>query len=176
MGAHVGGSWSHTTARTQTLPFRAATAMFGHLGFEWDLATASAEDRAGVAQVIALHKRFRPMLHGGRTVRVDHPDASALVHGVVASDLGEALFCYAQLSTTDATTPLPLRLVGLDPARRYRVVRLLLPGATWSPGKHEPRWYAEGLEADGALLAHVGVPLGVHVPESATLVHVREIV
>ncbi len=175
MGAHVGGPWSHTTARTQTLPFRAATALFGHLGFEWDLATASAEDRAGVAQVIALHKRFRPLLHGGRTVRVDHPDPSALVHGVVATDLGEALFCYAQLSTTDATTPLPMRLVGLDPARRYRVVRLLLPGATWSPGKHEPRWYAEGLEADGALLAQVGLPLGVHVPESATLVHVREV-
>ncbi|MDA8434468.1 MAG: alpha-galactosidase [Actinomycetales bacterium] len=172
MGAHVGPTWSHTTARTHTLPFRAATALFGHLGFEWDLATASAEDRAGVAQVIEVHKRFRPLLHGGRTVRVDHPDGSALVHGVVAPDRGEALFCYAQLSTTDATTPVPMRLVGLDPARRYRVERVLLPGATWSPGKSAPRWYDAGLEADGALLAQVGVPLGVHVPESATLVHV----
>jgi alpha-galactosidase len=172
MGAHVGPTWSHTTARTHTLPFRAATALFGHLGFEWDLATASAEDRAGVAQVIEVHKRFRPLLHGGRTVRVDHPDASALVHGVVAPDRGEALFCYAQLSTTDATTPVPLRLVGLDPARRYRVVRVLMPGANWSPGKSTPRWYDVGLEADGVLLAELGVPLGVHVPESATLVHV----
>ncbi len=172
MGAHVGPTWSHTTARTHTLPFRAATALFGHLGFEWDLATAGAEDRAGVAQVIEVHKRFRPLLHGGRTVRVDHPDASALVHGVVAPDGREALYCYAQLSTTDTTTPVPMRLAGLDPARRYRVVRVLMPGANWSPGKSAPRWYDEGLEADGALLGQVGVPLGVHVPESATLVHV----
>ncbi len=171
MGAHVGPPWSHSTARTQTLPFRAATAFFGHLGFEWDLASATDEDRAGVAQIIALHKRFRPLLHGGRTVRVDHPDSSAVVHGVVAHDGSEAVYSYAQCTTTDATTPAPVRLAGLDPARRYHVERLPLPGATWSPGKSEPRWYAEGLEADGALLAEVGVPLGVHVPESATLLH-----
>ena len=173
MGAHVGPTWSHTTARTHTLPFRAATALFGHLGFEWDLAGASAEDRAGVAQVIELHKRHRALLHHGRTVRIDHPDASALVHGVVAADGGEALYCYAQCSTTDATTPVPVRLVGLDPSRRYRVERLALPGATWSPGKHHPAWYDDGLEADGALLSLVGLPLGVHVPESATLIHAR---
>jgi len=171
MGAHVGPTWSHTTARMHALPFRAATAMFGHLGFEWDLATASAEDRAGVAQVIEVHKRHRDLLHHGRVVRVDHPDTSALVHGVVAHDGSEALFSYAQLTTTDATTPAPMRLVGLDPARRYRVERVGLPGAVWSPGKNHPAWYDEGLVADGALLSFVGLPLGVHVPESATLVH-----
>jgi len=171
MGAHVGPTWSHTTARTHSLPFRAATAMFGHLGFEWDLATATPEDRAGVAQVIEVHKRHRPLLHHGRTVRVDHPDSSAMVHGVVAHDGSEALFSYAQLTTTDATTPAPLRLVGLDPQRRYRVTRVALPGAVWSPGKHHPAWYDDGLDADGALLSVVGLPLGVHVPESATLVH-----
>ncbi|HEY5134814.1 MAG TPA: alpha-galactosidase [Candidatus Nanopelagicales bacterium] len=172
MGAHVGPTWSHTTARTHTLPFRAATAMFGHLGFEWDLASATAEDRAGVAQVIEVHKRHRALLHHGRTVRIDHPDGSAIAHGVVAPDRSEALYSYAQLSTTDATTPVPLRLAGLDPARRYRVERVTLPGATWSPGKHHPAWYDDGLVADGALLVQVGVPLGVHVPESATLLHI----
>jgi len=90
---------------------------------------------------------------------------------VVAPDRSEALYSYAQLSTTDATTPVPLRLAGLDPARRYRVERVALPGATWSPGKHHPAWYDDGLVADGALLVQVGVPLGVHVPESATLLH-----
>ena len=89
----------------------------------------------------------------------------------MAHDRGEALYSYAQLSTSDATTPVPLRLAGLDPARRYRVERVALPGATWSPGKHYPAWYDDGLVADGALLGQVGVPLGVHVPESATLLH-----
>jgi alpha-galactosidase len=89
----------------------------------------------------------------------------------VAHDGSEALFSYAQLTTTDATTPAPLRLVGLEPSRRYRVKRVALPGAVWSPGKHHPAWYDDGLVADGALLSLVGLPLGVHVPESATLVH-----
>jgi len=145
--------------------------MFGHLGFEWDLVTASAEDRAGVAQVIAVHKRFRSLLHGGRTVRVDHADPSALAHGVVAHDGSEALFSYAQLDSTSATGPSPLRLVGLTPGRRYRVERIVLPGANWDPGKRHPSWYDDGLEADGGLLVELGVPLAVHVPEQATLVH-----
>jgi alpha-galactosidase len=171
MGAHVGPTWSHTTARTHTLPFRGATALFGHLGFEWDLASATDEDRAGVAGVIETHKRFRPLLHHGRTVRVEHPDPAAYAHGVVAHDGGEALFCYAQLTSSDQAVPLPVRLVGLDPARRYRVERVLLPGAQWDPGRSHPAWYDVGLEADGALLAQVGIPLGVHVPEMATLIH-----
>jgi alpha-galactosidase len=171
MGAHVGGAWSHTTTRTQTLPFRGATALFGHLGFEWNLLHASAEDRAGIAAIIALHKQFRPLLHSGDVVRVDHPDASALVHGVVAPDRGEALFCYAQLETTDATIPVPVRLVGLDPARRYRVERVVIPGANFDPGKHHPSWYDAPVEVGGDVLATVGLPLAVHVPESATLVH-----
>ncbi len=173
MGAHIGGEWAHTTARRQWFPFRAATAFFGHLGLEWNLLHASAEDRAAVAETIARHKALRHLLHHGRTVRVDHPDGSALVHGVVAHDRGEALFSYAQLTAPDRTAPAPMRLVGLDPDRAYRVERLLLPGANWAPGKHEPSWYAEGLEASGALLAQLGVPVGIHVPEQATLVHVR---
>ncbi|MFN8168230.1 MAG: alpha-galactosidase [Candidatus Nanopelagicales bacterium] len=171
MGAHVGGAWSHTTTRTQTLPFRAATALFGHLGFEWNLLHASAEERAGIAAVVALHQRFRPLLHSGDVVRVDHPDDSAVVHGVVAGDGSQALFSYAQLTTTDAVIPVPVRLVGLDPARRYRVERVLVPGANYDPGKHHPSWYDEPVVVGGDVLATVGLPLGVHVPESATLVH-----
>lgn len=171
MGAHVGGAWSHTTARTQTLPFRAATALFGHLGFEWNLSAASDEDRAGVAQVIEVHKRFRSLLHTGRVVRVDHADPSALVHGVVARDGSEALFAYAQLTASALTVPVPARLVGLDPARRYRVERVLLPGANWDMQRHHPSWYDAPIEVAGDVLAEVGLPMGVHVPEQATLIH-----
>ena len=37
---------SHTTLRQHSLTFRAITALWGHLGIEWDL-TALADDRAG---------------------------------------------------------------------------------------------------------------------------------
>jgi alpha-galactosidase len=172
MGAHVGGEWAHTTARRHWFPFRAGTALFGHLGLESNLLHASSEERASIAALVATYTTLRPLLHSGRTVRVDHPDPSALVHGVVAHDRDEALYAYAQLTSPDRSAPAPMRLVGLDPERRYRVERLLIPGANWEPGKRSPAWYADGLEASGALLEQVGLPLAVHVPEQVTLVRV----
>lgn len=172
MGAHVGPPRSHTTGRTHTLAFRALTSLFGHLGFEWDIATATEDDRVAIAEIIAVYRHFRPLLHGGRVVRVDHPDASAYVHGVVASDRSEALYSYVQLTSTAKSTPLPVRLQGLEPTRRYQVRRILLPGADVNPGRRQPSWFDEGLIASGALLSQVGIPMRVHLPESGTLVHV----
>ena len=40
-GAHVSAPTSHTTHRTLSLDFRAATALFGAFGIEWDLTEAS---------------------------------------------------------------------------------------------------------------------------------------
>jgi alpha-galactosidase len=173
MGAHIGPTQSHTTGRVHTLAFRAATAFFGHLGLEWNLVTASDQDRAGIAQVIALHKQLRPLLHSGTVVRGDHPDPSALVHGVVAADRTEAVFAYVQLASSATTVPLPARLPGLDPARRYHVRRLPLPGEDQQPGKLRPDWWDTALVADGATLSSVGLSMAVHHPESATLLHLR---
>ena len=41
VGAHVSAPTSHTTGRTLPLDFRAATALFGSFGIEWDLTDAS---------------------------------------------------------------------------------------------------------------------------------------
>src|SRR5699024_4522298 len=43
MGSHLASGRSPTTGRLHSLGFRAATAVFGHLGIEWDLAGASEE-------------------------------------------------------------------------------------------------------------------------------------
>ena len=43
MGSHIASGRSHTTGRDHDLGFRAGTAIFGHLGIEWDLAEASDE-------------------------------------------------------------------------------------------------------------------------------------
>ena len=37
LGAHVGGPVAHTTGRHASLGFRAATALLGHFGMEWDV-------------------------------------------------------------------------------------------------------------------------------------------
>ena len=60
IGVHLGGPTAHTTGRTHGLDFRAATALIGHMGLEWDLRKVDPDDRARVAAWVSLHKRLRP--------------------------------------------------------------------------------------------------------------------
>ena len=97
LGAHVSAPFSHQTGRYMPLALRCATALFGHLGIEWDLTQASDEELAGLAAWIGLYKQHRTLIHTGRVVRVDTPDDTAWMHGVVASDRSAALMSHVQL-------------------------------------------------------------------------------
>ena len=171
MGAHIGPPRSHTTGRRQSLPFRAATAMFGHLGVEWNLLELNDVERAQLAEVIAIHKRFRSLLHGGDSVRFD-TDPSSAAHGVYSADRSEALISFAQLVTAESLVPAPLRMPGLDPAKRYRIERIGLPGggAERGPSRSSPQWLRVGAEMTGRELAVLGLQLPVMNPESALLI------
>jgi hypothetical protein len=114
MGAHIGPTRSHTTGRVHTLAFRAATAMFGHLGIEWDVTRLDERDRTALAGAIALHQRFRPLLHGGDTVRFD-VEEPFLAHGVYATDRSEALVCWVGFWAV--TRHEDVRVVGKDHQR-----------------------------------------------------------
>jgi alpha-galactosidase len=175
MGAHIGPERAHTTGRVHTLAFRAATALFGHLGVEWNVASLSDAEAAQLGEVIEVHKQFRPLLHQGDVVRFDHPGEAALAHGVYAPDRSEALVCFVQLRTAGSLIPAPLRLPGLEPAGRYDVRHIPLPGERFGPGRTQPAWLAEGMQLSGAELGALGVQLPVLHPESALLVHLRRV-
>jgi alpha-galactosidase len=172
MGAHIGPRRSHTTGRRHTLAFRAATALFGHLGVEWNVVRLDVDERAQLADAIALHKRFRPLLHSGDVVRFD-TEVAYLAHGMYAADRSEALVSFAQLTTGPSLTPPPLRLPGLDPDRRYRVEHVALPGERWGLASTQPAWLADGVELTGRQLAAHGLRPPVLHPESAVLLHLR---
>jgi alpha-galactosidase len=170
MGAHIGPTRAHTTGRVHTLAFRAATAMFGHLGVEWNVARLEEDRRAQLAAAIAVHKRFRPLLHTGDTVRFD-TEPVYCAHGVYAADRSEALVSFAQLATAASLTPPALRLPGLDPDARYRVEHVALPGERWGMALSQPTWLTDGTELTGRQLAAHGIRPPVMHPESAVLVH-----
>jgi alpha-galactosidase len=164
---------AHTTGRVHALSFRAVTALFGHAGIEWDVAAAEPGERAGLAEWVRVHRAERDLLHGGDVVRVDHPDPSAWVHGVVAADRSRALFAYVQLTTSAAEVPAAVRLPGLDPDRMYRVAPVSVAGLPWGLQKAPPPWYAAGgVELSGRVLAEVGVRLPVLNPEQALVLRV----
>jgi alpha-galactosidase len=151
VGSHVGPPRAHTTGRSHDLSFRAATALFGHFGIEWDIAAASPEERAELGAWIERYKHFRALLHSGDVVRADLPDPTYALHGVVAADRSEALFCFVALATSAYERPGAVRLPGLDPDRTYRVMEATLTGRA---------------------LATVGLQMPLVAPEQAVLIEV----
>ena len=164
VGSHVGPSTAHTTGRTHTLGFRAATAVFGHFGIEWDVATAGRAEREELAEWIALYKRERALLHNGTVVVGDHPDPTVSVHGVVAADRSAGLFAVTALATSTRATPVPVRLPGLDGRRSYRLQPV---GRAPAFASVTTGWVGEGpVVARGDLLTKVGISLPVLRPET----------
>ncbi|GAB2573263.1 alpha-galactosidase [Kribbella endophytica] len=174
IGCHVGPPKAHTTGRTQTLAFRATTALFGHFGIEWDISAASAEEREELAGWVALHKELRPLLHTGRVVRADRGPEDFLLHGVVAQDGSRAVFGAVQLTQSITSDQGRVRLPGLDATRTYRVTKVQTPGA--QPRNNAPWWVDGGhVELNGAALANVGVQVPAQWPENAILLDVQAI-
>ena len=158
LGAHVSAPFSHQTGRYVPLPFRCATALFGHLGIEWDITQASPAELADLTAWIALYKEHRALIHTGRMIRLDTPDDTAWMHGVIAADQSAALMSYVQLDEPRNDQPAALRVPGLDPGRRYRVTNI-------TPG--QPPLRRAGLvsdlvpqvEAAGSALAGIGLAI-----------------
>ncbi|MDQ1085213.1 MULTISPECIES: alpha-galactosidase [Microbacterium] len=193
MGSHIASGRSHTTGRWHDLSFRAATALFGHLGIEWNLRIATDEERAELRSWIAFYKQHRPLLHRGLLVRLDHPDDTIAVNGVVALDGSAAVYSYASLARAAVVSPGRVRLPGLIPDATYRVVpevpeplpNRITPARWWGfdpapavPYHGGPLWLEgtdPGVEMSGALLATAGVMAPLLYPETAVVYSVTRI-
>lgn len=138
MGSHIATGISHTTGRAHDLGFRAATAIFGHLGIEWDLRQATETERVDLAAWIAFYKQWRVLIGTGSLVRVD-TDPSQVAKGIVAADGSAALFSFASVDRPVVVQRGPVRFPGLEPERRYRVEPLTI-GRPPS-GLRTPAWW-----------------------------------
>lgn len=172
MGAHVGPTRSHTTGRSHTVAFRGATALFGHLGVEWNLLQATESERAQLAAVIEVHKRHRSLLHGGRTMRIDMDDPALSAFAVVSLDQDEAMVSVSQIATSRGLPVGVVRIPGLDPVRTYRVERLALDQRELGKAKQQPAWL-DGVDVTGRQLGTAGLTLPVLNPETALLLHLQ---
>ena len=174
-GAHVSSPTSLPTWRTLGLDFRAATALFGAFGIEWDLTTAAEHDLDRLADWVARYRRLRPLLHSGRVVRPESSDPAVLLHGVLAGDRSEGLLAHVQLDESAHSRGVSVRVSGLEPSAAYRLawegpIDPWAVSRSSAPPPHGPLGEAT---ITGAALATRGFWMPRRRPETVTLVHLR---
>jgi alpha-galactosidase len=174
VGTHIGGPQAHTTLRRHDLGFRAVTALWGHLGIEWDLTSVTEAELAELAGWVEVHKQNRDLLHTGTVVNIDHPDPAIWAHGVVSVDRREALFAVTTVRRSETWPPGRIRLPGLDPALAY-AVRLAHPVPLHDVTTSLPRWTQGPVAVPGQVLAVSGVELLPLHPEHAFLMKVSAV-
>lgn len=178
LGAHVSSPNSHQTGRTFGLDFRAATALFGSFGIEWDLTEAAPDDLDRLAQWCARYRRLRPLLHSGRMVRIDTSDPTVLAHGVIAADARSALIAHVQLDESAHNRGVVLKIPRLDREASYR-----LEWAGPVDDAHlsvapplDPAGPTRGVPLSGAVLADLGIWLPRRRPETIQLIWLNTLV
>jgi alpha-galactosidase len=151
--------------------YRAVAAFFGALGIGMDLCRQAPASLRAIHRWLSLYKGFRPLLHGGRTVRLDSHEAGFTAHGVVSQRQDEALYTLVWLDRS----PARVRLDGLDPAATYRLEvvgpRPADPPAVslgWATGDQAPR-------LTGRALGTAGIALPAARRGSALLLHLTAI-
>ena len=175
MGSHIASLRSHTTGRMHTLHFRAGTAVWGHLGIEWDLTEATAEESSELAQWVEFYKEHRALLHTGNMVRLDSFDPSLQIHGVVDQAGSEALFAVVRTAVSDVEPLGRFQFRGLEPEQAYRL-RDVTPGPA-PHGFRPPPWWpgSEGAVLTGRALEQVGVHTpGLH-PDEMRILHLEAV-
>ena len=133
VGSHIGAERAHTTGRKLDLSFRAATAMFGHLGVEWDLTEATPAERRELASWIELYKQHRALIHTGRVVRRSLEDDALWLHGAIAPDAIVRTIQYAHPVFTQRGMAAQARVEEISGGRG----RTHFAGAYWGWGFHE---------------------------------------
>ncbi|WP_436519881.1 alpha-galactosidase [Actinoplanes sp. HUAS TT8] len=179
IGSHVGAPVSHTTHRSLPLSMRAGSALFGHLGIEWDLSGLPESDISEISSWVALYKELRGLLHTGDLVHADVTDSAYSVTGVVAGDKSDAIYSLTATATSPSYPPGTIGLPGLAADRTYHV-RPQPPGdvadgnaAAW--GAALPWCTPQGVRLNGRTLGTVGLRLPVLYPDRVLLVRVTAV-
>ena len=175
LGTHIGSDPGHQTGRHLSLAFRAVTALFGHAGLERDLTSLSKTELADLKNWIDLYKSKRSLLHSGDVFRMDYPDESHYLHGVIASDKSEALFAYVQLRPIVTSHAPNIRIRGLKEKSRYLVSILSAAGQVEFMAITPPPWIDKGAQLTGSELEDIGLPAPILRPENALLIEIKEV-
>ncbi|WP_460614468.1 alpha-galactosidase [Hymenobacter seoulensis] len=161
---------SHVTNwnRQQSLKFRTDVAMMGKLGYDIEVEKMTPEELQYSQQAVKDYKRLSEVIWQGDQYRLRSPyegNQAALMY--VAEHKAKAVLYGYNLRTRFNETVLPVRLQGLDPAKRYRITEIsLMPGATSSLPANSQTYSGDYLMQVGIVVSSPNAPaLTSHVLE-----------
>ncbi|MDJ0946558.1 MAG: alpha-galactosidase [Kiloniellales bacterium] len=177
VGSHVGPRRCHSSGRVLPMAFRAAVALTGHMGLELDLRELSDVEADELRRAIDFYKDNRAFLHAAREYRLE-PVGEETSARMSVDDAGDCFLLFAAtLAVPRAEASVPLRLAGLDPARRYRV-RLCNPEVLQSAATRHfpsPLLTGSGLSLSGAALMQSGLVLPLAFPDTLWILEGRAV-
>lgn len=179
IGEHISESPNHATGRTTTLTTRAAMALFGHLGIEWNIMKLQHQEYDELKEWIAIYKNLRANILSADVIHVDTPDPSLRVDGVVSPSRQHAVFRIATVSTSQEQPYGLIRFPGLDENATYTVKPLAgvkRYSTELSPTTRSQLgwWNDQGTQVSGDVLVQWGIRLPHIMPEHAILVELEQ--
>lgn len=169
LGSHIGPLSSHTTGRMHNLATRAGTAMFGHMGVEWDVRQLTTEERQSLRHYIQLHKDWRDLIHKGLRSQLEAEDPNQIAFQIEPepnTNEDRHLVSVFQRQTPQLAVPGSLKLTGLEQDLRYGVNLLIEPTQTGHLMKARPAWMETNTAYSGESLMKMGLPMPVMDPDT----------
>lgn len=121
----------------QPLKFRTDVAMMGKLGFDIVISKLSPQDLHFVQSAVTTYNSIKDVIWQGDQFRLSDPATGSVAAVLYVDEVKSrgVMFSYLVNERYGAGSLLPIRLKGLDPARKYRISETnLYPGTSSSLG------------------------------------------
>lgn len=118
MGSHVGPSPCHITGRKFDIQTRTSVALFGHLGLELDPRDLSDSEETQLSQATYLYRELRSFIHSAKYYRLE-TEKDVVAFCLINENKSKAILSYNFMENKKYTRPTCLRLLNLDPLKRY---------------------------------------------------------
>ncbi len=174
LGSHISASPNHQTHRRHTLGFRAVVALAYHMGVELNPLTLPDSERKQLAHWIALHKRLRPVLHGGAAFHNDPVDGR-YVWGAIGERRSVVIAAQGPQMMAEQAPPLVLR--GIERrAGRWRIAACHPKRPDFIRITPEQQKLLDGeITFSHAALTDYGLPLPMLRPESGLVLELEPV-
>jgi len=121
IGAHVSEVPHQQTLRETPLSTRFNVSCFGCLGYEMDLKYLSPVEKKEIKEQIAFYKQHRKTFQYGTFSRIETGKANKVQWQCLYQDKSKAVTGFFQTQSTASEAPDLLRIIGLNPLRRYDI-------------------------------------------------------